>query len=31
MQWWVDGLQEKSLQDDDWIPAFMLTFEQEIL
>jgi Domain of unknown function (DUF3943) len=31
MQWWVDGLQKKALQDEDWTPSFMLTFEQEIL
>jgi hypothetical protein len=31
MQWWVDRLQKKALQDEDWTPSFMLTFEQEIL
>jgi hypothetical protein len=31
MQWWADRLQGKFLQDDDWIPAFMLTFEQDLL
>jgi len=31
MQWWMDRLQKKALQDEDLIPSFMLTFEQEIL
>jgi hypothetical protein len=31
MQWWVDGMQKRTLQDGDWTPTFMLTFEQEIL